>query len=93
MNKRLAYIIITVTVVLLIPAVAMQFSNEVNWTTKDFIMAGIVLYGFGFVFEIAARKINDNKQKIIFYGILLAILVLLYAEFAVGIFGTPLAGD
>ena len=66
MNKRLAYIIITVTVILLVPAIAMQFSDEVNWTTFDFIMAAIVLYGFGFLFEIAARKIKDNKKKIFF---------------------------
>ncbi|MCB0479466.1 MAG: hypothetical protein KDC84_14960 [Crocinitomicaceae bacterium] len=93
MNKRLAYIIITVTVILLVPAIAMQFSDEVNWTTFDFIMAAIVLYGFGFLFEIAARKIKDNKKKIFFYSILLLLLILLYAEMAVGIFGTPLAGS
>lgn len=93
MNKRLAYIISTITVILLIPAIAMQFTDEVNWTTVDFVVAAIVLYGFGFIFEIAARKLKDQRQKILFYSLLLALLLLLYLELAVGILGTSIAGD
>lgn len=93
MNKRLAYIISTITVILLIPAIAMQFTDEVNWTTVDFLVAAIVLYGFGFIFEIAARKLKDQRQKILFYSLLLALLLLLYLELAVGILGTSIAGD
>ena len=43
---------ITVPVLLLIPAVAMRFGDEVNWTAMDFAFAGGVLVGAGLVLEV-----------------------------------------
>ena len=40
---------------LALPAVAMQFTNEVNWTASDFIFAGVVFAVVGGLFELAAR--------------------------------------
>ena len=43
---------ITVPVLLLIPAVAMRFGDEVNWTAMDFAFAGGVLVSAGLVLEV-----------------------------------------
>ena len=43
---------ITVPVLLLIPAVAMRFGDEVNWTAMDFAFAGGVLVGAGLILEV-----------------------------------------
>ena len=43
---------ITVPVLLLIPAVAMRFGDEVNWTAMDFAFAGGVLVGAGLTLEV-----------------------------------------
>ena len=91
-NKRLIGIVLTVVVLLLIPLIAMQFTNEVNWTLFDFVVAGVVLLGTGFICELVIRKVKKTNHRIILCGVILAALLLIWIELAVGIFGTPLAG-
>lgn len=92
-NKRLLVIIAFIAVLLVIPLVAMQFTNDVNWTLSDFIVAAILLFGTGFLCELTIRKINKVKFKIAVCVIILTGLIIIWAELAVGIFGTPLAGS
>jgi hypothetical protein len=92
-NNRQKTIFSTITFILLIPFVAMQFTNEVNWTLFDFIVAGVLLLGTGLLIEVAIRTIkNKNAQIIIIIAVLFG-LFLLWAELAVGIFGSPIAGS
>lgn len=92
-NTRLKAIIATVPLLLAIPFVAMQFTNEVDWKLFDFIIAGTLLLSTGLGIELAIRKVKSTQWRV---GICLAILLLLFlvwAELAVGLFGTPLAGS
>lgn len=41
-------------VLLLIPAIAMRFSSEVNWTAMDFVFAAAVLVGAGLALEVVS---------------------------------------
>ena len=91
-NKRLIGIMVTVTLLLLIPIIAMQFTNEVNWNLIDFIVAGALLFGNGLMCELVMRKINKIKYRIAICVAFLAVLLLIWAELAVGILGTPLSG-
>jgi len=85
-NKRFIGILLTVTVLLCIPLIAMQFTNEVNWTLSDFIIAGVLLLSTGIIIEAVARNVRNRKTRIgIVLGILMAFL-LVWAELAVGIF-------
>lgn len=92
-NKRLIIILFTSALILLIPLIAMQFTNEVNWTLLDFVVAGILLFGTGLLCELVIRKVSKIKYRIIICLVLLVILLLIWAELAVGIFGTPLSGQ
>ncbi|MFV8334069.1 hypothetical protein [Flavobacterium sp. GSP14] len=92
-NKRLRGIVLTVVVLLLIPLIAMQFTNEVNWTLFDFVVAGVLLLGTGFICELVIRKVKKTNHRILLCGVILAALLLIWIELAVGIFGTPLAGS
>jgi hypothetical protein len=42
--------------ILLLPLVAMQFTDDVNWSLADFVFAGALLGGTGLLLELAVRK-------------------------------------
>ena len=92
-NKRLTYIFISTAFMILIPWVAMQFTNDVHWTLSDFIIAGVLLLGTGLVCEFAMRQVKTRKNKIALIIMTIAVLLLIWVELAVGVFGTPIAGS
>ena len=91
--KTITIIISIVILLLLIPFIAMQFTNEVAWSVMDFVVAGILLLGTGLAIEFVLRKVKNTKHRIIICILILLALLLLWLELAVGIFGTPIAGD
>jgi hypothetical protein len=91
-NKRHQLIIAIVAILLLIPFIAMQFTDEVAWTIFDFALMGGLLLGTGFLFEFAMRKVIHTKHRI-FIGIaILAAFQIIWTDLAVGVFGTPFSG-
>ncbi|NNC50335.1 MAG: hypothetical protein HKO01_07360 [Flaviramulus sp.] len=91
-NKRLKRFFIVIVILLLIPFVAMQFTNEVDWKLNDFIVAGGLLFGAGIFCELVLRKVKKPKYRIAICAIILLALIIIWAELAVGIFGSPIAG-
>ena len=92
-NKRLIIILMAIAIILLIPLIAMQFTNEVNWTSSDFIMMGVLLSGTGLLSEFVMRKVKSIDNRILIIGAILLVFILIWAELAVGIFGTPISGS
>jgi len=92
-NKRLITILAVALSILSIPLIAMGFTNEVNWSTFDFLVVGILLIGTGLVLEFILRKIKTLRYRIILGIVLFVVLLMVWAELAVGIFGTPFAGS
>lgn len=92
-NQRLKGIVFLTGSLLLIPLIAMQFTQEVKWDLFDFIVAGVLLLGTGLLCELVIRTIRSTKNRILLCGFVLFVLFLVWAELAVGIFGTPWAGN
>lgn len=92
-NKRLTAIVFSVAFLLLIPFIAMQFTDEANWTLFDFIVAGVLLLGTGLLCEVVLRKVKKRDHRIAVCAAILFAFFLIWAELAVGIFGTPFAGS
>ena len=92
-NKRLITILLAVPLLLLIPLIAMQFSSEVNWSLGDFLVMGMLLLGVGLTFEIVLRKVPKKSYRISLMATIIILFLLIWAELAVGIFGTPFAGS
>lgn len=92
-NKRLKFILLSVVFLLLIPLIAMQFTDEVNWTLLDFVVAGVLLFGTGFIIDLVIRKIKNVEYRIAFVIVIILALLLIWAELAVGLFGTPFSGS
>ena len=79
--------------ILLIPFIGMQVSNEVNWSSSDFVIMGILMFLTGLAINFALSKFKTLKSRIIACAVILVVLFVIWAELAVGIFGTPFAGS
>ncbi len=82
-----------VPLLLMIPLIGMQISAEVNWTGFDFLVMAILLAGLGLMIEFVLRKVKKKNRRIAMIAIVLFVFFLIYAELAVGIFGSPFAGS
>ena len=92
-NRRLLVIISITIILLLVPLIAMQFSDEVSWTVSDFVVAGVLLMGTGLLCSLVIDRVKKPVFKIAICLAILATLLVIWAELAVGIFGTPFAGS
>lgn len=77
-----------VAILLLLPAVAMQFTDEVNWSGSDFLFAGILLIGTGLLAELVVRRSRDKAYRAGAALALAATLLLAWSNAAVGFVGT-----
>lgn len=93
LNKRLGFIIISIIALLSIPIIAMQFTDQVNWSVSDFLIMGILLLSLGLIVELILRKVRKKDNRILLIVGCLLLFFLIWAELAVGIFGTPFAGS
>ncbi len=91
--KRPLTILGTVALLLLIPFIAMQFTNDVNWSLNDFIVAGILLVGVGFAVDLVLRKAKTPNKKLLWILAIIVLFLLIWAELSVGVFGSPVAGS
>ncbi|WP_293783035.1 hypothetical protein [uncultured Pedobacter sp.] len=92
-STRIAIIVGITAFILSIPLIAMQFTNEVDWTLSDFLTAGILLLSTGFATELVIRNLKTGTLRTIILLVILLMLFLIWAELAVGVFGTPFAGS
>jgi Kef-type K+ transport system membrane component KefB len=85
--------LLAIGALLLIPLVAMQFTNQVNWSVADFIIMGFLLTAAAFLLQLAKSMGLSKKTKTsLILGVLLLFL-LVWGELAVGLFGSPWAGN
>ena len=82
-----------VGLLLIIPLIAIQLTDEVEWSLFDFIIMGTLLLIIGLMGEIISKKVKKYKHRVILYVVVAITFLLIWAELAVGIFGTPFAGS
>lgn len=87
-------IAVATALVLVVPLVVMRFTAEVNWGAEDFLAAGALLVGGG----LAARGVSRIRNLLGRYRVAAllactALFLFAWAELAVGVFGTPVAGS
>jgi hypothetical protein len=85
-------IVVATALILMVPLVAMQFTDEVNWDFTDFAVLGSLLLGTGLLYELGARRLGKSSHRAILGIGLAAALLLIWIELAVGIFGAPFSG-
>ena len=91
MNKK--WSVFSPLLLLLLPLIGMFVSNEVNWSFLDFIVMGILILSLSFGIKQVLKTTKNIKYRILIIGLILILFLLIWAELAVGLFGTPFAGS
>ena len=78
----------TAAFLLLLPLIAMQFTNEVNWDETDFVVFGAMLFGTCGVYELAARMTPNFTYRAAVGVAVMAAFILIWMNLAVGIIGS-----
>ena len=79
-------VLLATLAILLVPAVAMHFTHEVNWGPGDFLVGGALLAGTGLAYVLTKRRIAGRPGRLLLGGLLALGLLLVWAELAVGVF-------
>lgn len=94
LNRAQRFILLGILFILTIPFIEQLNGNaSFNWGPLDFVLAFLILITLGFGVEFFVRTIQSRRLRwLAILGIVLFI-VLLWAELAVGIFNSPIAGN
>ena len=84
-NSVFKWIALVTGALLLIPFIAMQFTNEVAWDSTDFIVMGSLIFGISSLFVLVARKL-PSKHRLFVGGTFFVVFLYIWAELAVGVF-------
>ncbi|VTR50916.1 Uncharacterised protein [Sphingobacterium thalpophilum] len=82
-----------IALLLCIPLIAMQFTEEVKWTGWDFVVMGALLTLTALLWELVWRGVRTFGYRVLLCSFIVVGFLLIWAELAVGIFGTPIAGS
>jgi hypothetical protein len=74
--------------ILLLPLVAMQFTDEVDWDETDFAVMGAMLFGACGTYELAARMTGNVAYRAGVGVAVVAAFILVWMNLAVGIIGS-----
>lgn len=92
-KQKTTFIYAAPAVLLCIPLFGNMFSKEFDWSASDFAVAAVLLFGTAFLIDLIQRIVKNKTYKIVISAVIILLLMLTWAELAVGIFGTPFAGN
>jgi hypothetical protein len=87
-NKNLIHLALGTAFILLMPLLAMLFTDQLVWDLTDFIVAGALIFGTGLAYELVARKGGTMAYRVAVGIALAAALLLVWMNLAVGIIGS-----
>lgn len=85
-KSRLISLAIITVLALLIPLVAMQFTDGVNWTARDFIVAAILFISFGTLHELVVMRFKSARNRTAGTLALIALFIIIWTNLSVGFF-------
>jgi hypothetical protein len=87
-ENRAARVVLVSLGILMIPLVAMQFTEEVTWTASDFIFAGILLIGTGLAYVGVTAVRKDPVYRSAVAAAIGTTFLLIWVNVAVGVIGS-----
>ena len=77
--------------VLLLPLIGVILF-DLDWNIFDFLIMGLLILFFSIAINLILNQVKSSKLRLILVLMLVILFLLIWAELAVGVFGTPFAG-
>jgi hypothetical protein len=77
--------------VLLLPLIGVILF-DLDWNIFDFLIMGLLILFFSIAINLILNHLISSKLRLILILMLVILFLLIWAELAVGVFGTPFAG-
>ena len=77
--------------VLLLPLIGVILF-DLDWNIFDFLIMGLLILFFSIAINLILNHLNSSKLRLILVLMLVILFLLIWAELAVGVFGTTFAG-
>lgn len=87
MFNFLPRVVLATAFILLLPLLAIQFTDEVVWDLTDFVVAGVLLFASGLTYELVAKKMCSTAYRSAVGVAVATALILIWINLAVGIIG------
>jgi len=88
LSQPVFWVALVTLLILCVPFVAMQFTDEVKWGIEDFIIMGILIFGAGFSYVLITRSSSNIIHKAAVSLAIGSTLLLIWANLAVGLIGS-----
>lgn len=93
-EKEKSTIIFAVPSVLLVAAILGNlFVEDWSWSPFDFIIAAALLFGTASFISLVIRSEKSLRYKLMVSAMIILALATVWIELAVGVFGSPVAGN
>lgn len=90
--KKVGWMLLAIPILLAIPLIASFATDQVNWTLEDYVVMGLMLLATVLVIAFIGKVVPKKYRGWLIFGAILVFL-LVWAELAVGIFGSSFAGS
>jgi bacteriorhodopsin len=87
LNKK--WMVLLPLLLLLLPLIGMFISDEINWSVFDFIIMGVLILSLSLSIKLFLNSTKKLKYRFIGIGFILLVFLMIWADLAVRIFGTP----
>jgi hypothetical protein len=87
-RRQMLYVALATASILMVPLVAMLYTDEVNWNLFDFIVMGILLFGTGLTYVLISRNWDSIAYRTAVGVAVVAGILLIWVNLAVGIIGS-----
>lgn len=86
LTRPLAAVVLVTAVLLAVPLIAMQFTQEVAWSAGDFLAAATLLLSAGAAMVLGVRRAATVRGKAFIVTAVALLFLLVWAHLAVGLF-------
>lgn len=86
--RPVVWVAFTTAVILCVPLVAMQFTDEVNWTVNDFIIMAVLIFSTGLGYVALSRLLPGIIHRAAIALAVASTFLLVWANLAVGLIGS-----